>query len=89
MGEGVVADAHLLLSLAALRAEASNCGAFLTPRLVPSLRLELAEALRGLSLQLVSQVMEDACTVLHRLEERRGAVINYTIFSSPFSLVVH
>lgn len=64
--------AHLLLSLAALGAEASNRGAFPTPRLAIYRGLELAEALRGLGLQLVGQIMEDACTVLHRLEERRG-----------------
>ena len=65
-------DAHLLLSLAALWAEASNRGAFTFPTLALSLRLELAEALRRLILQLVGQIMEDTCTVLHRLEERRG-----------------
>ena len=65
-------DAHLILSLAAPGAEASNGGAFLTLKLGLCLRFELAEALRGLFLQLVGQVMEDACTVLHRLEERGG-----------------
>lgn len=67
----MVVDAHLLLSLAALGTEASNRGAFLTPKLAIYRRLELAEALRGLGLQLVGQIMEDACTVLHRLQERR------------------
>lgn len=64
-GVGLAVVAHLLLGLAALGAEASNRGAF------PPRRLELAVAPRGLFLQLVGQVMEDACTVLHRLEERR------------------
>lgn len=68
----MVVDPYLLLSLTALGAEASNRGAFLTPKLAIRLRLELPEALGVLSLQLVGQVMEDACTVLHRLEQRRG-----------------
>lgn len=65
-------DAHPLLSLAALGTEASDRLVFLGPRLAGCRRLEPFEALRGLLLQLVGQVVEDACTVLHRLEERRS-----------------
>ena len=65
-------DAHLLLSLAALGAEASNRLVLLGPGLARRRRLELFEALGGLVLQLVGQVVEDACTVLHRLEEKKG-----------------
>lgn len=72
-------DAHLLLSLAALGAEASNHLAFLTPILALSLWEELAEALGGLRLQFVGQVMEGACTVLHRLQEMKGEDINHTV----------
>lgn len=78
-GGGAVVDAHLILSLAASGAEASNRGAFLTPGLALRLRLILCEALRGLLLQVVGQVMEDACRVLHRLEERKGEDIKYTV----------
>lgn len=66
----MVVDPYLLLSLAALGAEASNCGAFPTSKFAICLRLELPEALGVFVLQLVGHVMEDACTVLHRLEER-------------------
>lgn len=65
----MVVDPYLFLSLAALGAEASNCGAFLTPKL--AIWYVFLEAFRVLGLQLVGQVMEDACTVLHRLEEAR------------------
>lgn len=67
---GVLVNAHLLLSLAALGAEASNWGTFLTPILDPHLRTVRGEGLRFLHLQVIGQVMEDARAVLHRLEER-------------------
>lgn len=66
----MVVDLYLLLSLAALGAEASNCGAFSTSKTAICLWLELPEALSVLVLQLVGHVMEDAYTVLHRLAER-------------------
>ena len=73
----VLVDAHLLLNLAAPGAEASNRGAFLTPELALDLRIVLVKGLWGLLLQLVGQVVEDACTALHRLEERNREVLNY------------
>lgn len=71
-----MAIAHLFLSLACLGAETSNRGAFLSSLNV-CLWEELAEALRGLRLQLVGQVVEDADTVLHRLKERHQHVHLY------------
>lgn len=71
-----MADAHLLLSLACLGAETSDRGAFLSSLSV-CLWEELAEALRGLRLQLVGQVVEDADTVLHRLKEKQQHVHLY------------
>lgn len=62
-------NAHRLLGLAALRAEASNCGAFLG--LGTSIWVVVDETHGGLLLQFVGQVMEDACTVLQRLKNRR------------------
>lgn len=69
---GLLVDAHLLLNPVTLGAEASNCGALLAL----CRRSILSEAPRGLLLQLEGQVMEDACTVLHRLEERTGEEIS-------------
>lgn len=71
-------DAHLLLNLAALRAEASNCGALLVLKLVASISVVLVETLRALLLQSVGQVMEDARTVLQRLKERSELTDKYT-----------
>lgn len=70
-GRGDLVDAYLLLGLAALGAETSHRGAVLTLSLARCLRQELAEALRGLSLELVGQIVEDACTVFHRLHETK------------------
>lgn len=66
-GEGLFADAHLLWNFAALWAEASNRGAFLTLSLGIFIRVKLGKVFRLLFLQFVGQVMKDACTVLHRL----------------------
>lgn len=62
-------NAHRLLGLAALRAEASNCGAFLV--LGISTWVVVYETHGGLLLQFVGQVMEDASTVLQGLKNRR------------------
>lgn len=61
---------YLFLSLAALRAEATN-GAFLPVEFRISLWLVLLETLGTFGLQLVGQVMEDAHTVFHRLMETK------------------
>ncbi len=64
-------DAHLLLNLAALGAEAANRGAFLILTLAHWIRVKLGEAFLLLLLQFVGQVVEDAHTVLHRLQKSR------------------
>lgn len=66
---GVVID--LLLNLAALGTEASDRRAS-PARLALCRRDEVSKALGGLGLQLVGQIMEDACTILHRLHEGHG-----------------
>ena len=65
---------HLFGDLAALGTEAANGGVLFHHSSV-FWGVVLCKALWGLHLQLIGQVMEDACTVLHRLhrgEETTG-----------------
>lgn len=74
-------EAHLLLSLAALGTEASDW-ALLVLMIGCPVRANVAETFGAHVLQFVGQVMEDACTVLHRLEDRKGKVTLLSQFLS-------
>lgn len=64
------ADAHLVWNLAAPRAEAADWGAFLLLTYGCSGLEFLIENLWTLLLQLKGQIMENAHTVLQRLDDR-------------------
>jgi len=64
----ITADAHLFLNLAAPRAEAADYRAFL---FLSFRRVQAVETFRVFLLQLEGQVMENAHTVFHRLEDRK------------------